>query len=208
MALTAGDVALWAALEKQAAIPRDADVLEIGQANWYGDTPIPEGCEDVCPFNVARKWYKKILRCHMIVAIDMHGKHAIRHDLNKPLASVSRWHPLEIGQQFGIVINTGTAEHIFDQRTLFESIHDACTVGGLMVHAAPVHGWLDHGFYNYQPCFFADLAAANGYEVLYREAWTFRPRGDVMLYVALRKTREAGFMVPMQGKYRGLSVSP
>lgn len=35
-----------------------------------------------------------------------------------------------------------------------------------MIHGMPFHGWIDHGFYCFQPTFYWDLAAANRYEPL------------------------------------------
>lgn len=68
---------------------------------------------------------------------------------------------------YTLVTNNGTSEHIFNQATVFENIHDLCATNGLMLHILPFAPWINHGFYNYNPIFFADLAAANGYEVLF-----------------------------------------
>ena len=191
MALSQPDVTMWTDLAERQLIPPSPRVLEIGQANWYGDIPPPPGCESDDPYEVARKWYRQVLDYSSIVAIDWGAPDAIVLDLNEPAL---------VGIEcFEIVINTGTTEHIFDQRTVFESIHDACTVGGLMVHAVPSQGWPNHGLYNYQPCFFEDLARANEYEKLYVQYWW--QRDDMLLYVVLRKTRHAPFRVPIQGRY-------
>ena len=32
-----------------------------------------------------------------------------------------------------------------------------------MLHGMPFSGWYDHGFYNFQPTFYLDLAIANNY---------------------------------------------
>ena len=37
--------------------------------------------------------------------------------------------------------------------------------GGLIIHQLPGQGYYDHGFYNYQPTFFFDLALANNYQI-------------------------------------------
>ncbi len=196
MALTAGDVTFWAELARLGAIPPAPHVLEIGQANWYGDVPPPAGCEDACPFAVARKWYRKVLGYQSIIAIDMHGRDALALDLNKPL-------PLSADVTFDLIINTGTLEHVFDQRQAFQTIHERCKTGGLMVHAAPTAGWKDHGFYVYSPCLFTDLARANAYEWVFAQAYEFgQGTGDVMQYSALRKAWDVPFRVPQQKKYR------
>jgi SAM-dependent methyltransferase len=67
-------------------------------------------------------------------------------------------------EQFDLVTNNGTGEHIFDQRTVFENMHNLCKVGGIMLCVLPFAPWINHGFYNYHPALFRDIAAANGYE--------------------------------------------
>lgn len=200
MALTKGDVAMWEALTALGVIPDRPRVLEIGQANWYGDAPVPEGCESDCKFEVARKWYRKLLDPSSIAAIDFHGKDSLKFDLNEPLPRGDF--------DADIIINTGTAEHIFDQRQLFQTIHEQCAVGGLMVHAVPWQGWENHGFYCYQPTFFQDLARVNRYEWIYDLTWNYdvqklneEMQHNTMLYVCMRQTRRESFRVPIQGAY-------
>ncbi len=201
MALTGGDVALWAELARLNAIPPRPRVLEIGEANWYGDVEAPDDCKAVCLFQTARNWYRKVLNYRSIVAIDLHGRRALKLDLNEPL-------PMPPDVVFDIVINTGTAEHVFDQRRLFQTIHERAALNGLMVHAAPWQGWADHGFYSHQPCLYAELSRANGYEMLYGLAWAQgeadcagQAVANVTFYVALKKLRDGPFKVPTQHRY-------
>lgn len=84
-------------------------------------------------------------------------------DLNKPI----RGHHYDLIGKFDLVTNNGTGEHIFNQDAVFENIHDLCKVGGAMLHILPVGPWVNHGFFNYNPILFRDLAAANGYEWLF-----------------------------------------
>lgn len=228
MALTAADVQFWLALKAAKQLPINPAVLEIGEANWYGDVNprdlVAQGIFDgsalaaamATPepaFVVAKLFYQTVLGYRFILAIDKHGtRESLQYDLNQPL-------PMESAAKFEVVINTGTGEHVFDQRQLFQSIHDHTAVGGLMVHAAPFTGWLDHGFYCYQPCFWRDLAAANGYTVVDVAHFTMAandfvrlpatldavPRAEIntMLYIAFRKVNDDAFRVPIQGRYQG-----
>lgn len=66
-----------------------------------------------------------------------------------------------------LVTNNGTGEHIFNQAAVFENCHALCKPGGTMLHILPVSPWVNHGFYNYNPILFRDLAQANGYEWLF-----------------------------------------
>jgi SAM-dependent methyltransferase len=68
---------------------------------------------------------------------------------------------------FDLVLNFGTTEHIINQLNAFTAIHDACKVGGQIVHALPSSGWMDHGYFKYTPRFFFDLCAYNNYEMVW-----------------------------------------
>lgn len=117
---------------------------------------------------------------------------------------------------FDLVTNLGTAEHCFDQRAVFKNIHDLCKPGGLMIHALPAQGNVNHAFYNYHPRFFVDLATANGYEVVdlsftvdYKPAMTAYSRAafekwdshDLLFYATFRKVSEAPFRIPFDGMF-------
>jgi len=95
-----------------------------------------------------------------------------------------------------------------------------------MLHGNPFRGWLEQGFYNFNPTFYWDLAAANGYDVVmlvYTEAdpprvvqlfhreqiiEMARERelgANAMLYAVYRKPPgDAPFAVPGQGHYTGV----
>ncbi len=110
----------------------------------------------------AEAFYKQ-LGVERYVAYDIDGKHgAVTHDFNVEALQ-------DGGAPFDLVVNNGTGEHIFNQANVFESCHNLCNREGVMVHILPWVGQMNHGFFNYQPVFFADLAKANGYtlEALY-----------------------------------------
>lgn len=67
---------------------------------------------------------------------------------------------------YDLVTNNGTGEHIFNQYTVFKNAHDLTKVGGVMLFVLPFYNWMNHGFFNFNPLLFADLAAANGYEIV------------------------------------------
>lgn len=73
--------------------------------------------------------------------------------------------PNAIPGYFDFIVNNGTGEHIFDQMSVFEGMHMYCKTGGHMLHILPCVNWINHGFYNYNPLLFYDLARANGYKV-------------------------------------------
>jgi hypothetical protein len=220
----------------QPHLPRGGSLLEIGEANWYGDlapSVMLELCGDegivpgwvldaVTPgphrnlFEVAKAFYHALFAPSRTVAVDINGTDkAWRCDLNKPAP------PLGL---FDVVMNNGTAEHVFNIAQVFISMHNACKVGGLMIHDAPFTGWVDHGFYCLQPTLFYDLAAVNLYELVNVSVMELRSRriipiesreriaevakagglpDNAMLFVAMRKTSAEPFKVPMQGYYDG-----
>lgn len=235
----------FAALKKLAAAGEFAEggrLLEIGEANWYGDISIEEITKlaEAMPIGDARlrslisllkatvigndwaSWdavkglYHVLFAPAAIVSIDLHGTpNATQWDLNKAEF-------LSTGWNYDILINHGTAEHIFNIANVFRLMHDACLVGGLMIHESPFTGWVDHGFYTLQPTLFYDLAAANGYDIrlmaiehiesqlllpvesrehFHALAKNGKIPNNAMLYVAMRKTADEPFKIPMQGVY-------
>ncbi len=207
-----GDVVAIARLLKLA----DARIAEI-------EAEVAERTRAAAPtlaFDLAKLLYRVVFDCTHYNAIDLHGTEAAwRHDLNLPLP---------IAETFDVVTNFGTSEHVFDQAQLFRSIHALVRPGGLMLHALPHQGGPDHGFFNYHPTFFHDLAAANSYRVatlvLMSPGGEGGDRLDMLkdrdAYAALlakeELTRESGlfvalmkpfderpFLPPMQGYYAG-----
>ncbi len=199
MSIDRASVQLWAIIKPH--LPPWPVVLEIGQANWFGDVPVSEvdafngvtGLETLNLFELARLYYSKVLDFSAIDSVDMGGPNALRYDLNEPL-------PLT--RDYDIVINTGTAEHVFDQRQVFETIHDRTRQGGIMVHAFPTAGCVDHGFYNHQPNLLNEIAMANGYATL--AALRCEGNGDQIIHLAWQKTNGNRFMVPHQGECAGV----
>lgn len=227
MAITFADVAIWDRLRECGQLPIEPSILEIGQANWYADceySRLPEKLADTIErlvldgksFEAAHAFYRAFLNPRQTKAVDLHGgPDAIARDLNEPL----EW----TANLFDIVINTGTAEHVFDIAQVFRTIHDATVQGGLMVHTFPFRGWLDHGFWSINPTLLHDLAGANGYKLLacayyemsHKLVWLDDPstqlrnllienqlRPDGTLHVAWRKTSTSAFVKPIQGHYR------
>jgi hypothetical protein len=74
--------------------------------------------------------------------------------------------PRDLRGRFDLVMNFGTAEHVFNQFGVFRALHEAARVGGHIYNQLPVAGFINHGYYTYHPRFFGDLAAANGYSIL------------------------------------------
>lgn len=197
-------------------LPQGGSILEIGEANWYGDIPVPpEISVATDPYAVVKDLYAALFHTSDVVSIDMHGTPAaLILDLNGPI---------DLKRQFTTVFNHGTAEHVFNVGNVFKVMHDHCAVGGLMIHESPFTGWIDHGFYTLQPTLYYDLAIANGYEIVTvavthielqlvaymscREqllAFARHIPNNAMLFVAMRKVSAEPFAAPIQGVYTTL----
>jgi len=152
-------------------------IFEIGEQNWYGDVSFQDliktinnysdskDKEVLCKklneiisltekgtdpktfaFDVAKLFYRAIFDYNEYMALDFQGtEHSTNYD---------------------VVTNIGTSEHIFNQLAVFKTIHNLVTAGGVIIHQLPGQGYYDHGFYNYQPTFFFDLAQANNYLIV------------------------------------------
>ena len=109
-------------------------------------------------FSVARLYYEILFGDYEYLALDMHGTpESTCVDLNLPY---------ETDKQFDLITNLGTSEHVFNQAELFRTIHKLTKRDGIIYHGLPNQGQFDHGFFNYHPAFFYDLATANDYVIL------------------------------------------
>jgi SAM-dependent methyltransferase len=184
MAISIVEYQLVRSLQEQNLFPRGGELLEVGEANWYGDISLDLLRADIARFaaperragllaeldaaaaakdrgraswDIAKIFWQTFLAPASITAIDYHGTEIARKlDLNQPI---------DLGRQFDIVHNAGTLEHVFDIAQGFRNIHNLTRPGGFMIHHGPFVGWVDHGFYALQPTLFWDLAEANNYRI-------------------------------------------
>lgn len=77
-------------------------------------------------------------------------------DLNYPVNMTPR----------DMVVNNGTSEHLFHQASVFANAHRLALKA--MLHVVPFTPWWNHGFYNYNPNLFRDLAATNSYDLMFQ----------------------------------------
>lgn len=172
----------------------------LGEAGFCGD-----------PVVTASELYERV-GFRRYQAIDTCGQPGVlEFDLNRDLGETYGFR-----DTFDLVTNLGTLEHCFDQAAAFRNMHRLCKVGGLMVHALPSAGNVNHGFYNYHPRFVADLAAANEYRILSMfiapdytpervpyslDAYRARDSKDLLLYPVLKRMSDSDFRAPTDGMY-------
>ena len=95
-------------------------------------------------------------------SIDINGAYgSFQFDLNKDIVNTYNFN-----EKYDLVINNGTGEHVFNQYSLFLNFHNLTKTNGVMLNILPFIDWINHGFYNFNPIFFADMAASNNYEII------------------------------------------
>ena len=247
MAINIIEYNLLRRMRQEKLLPLGGDILELGEANWYGDVDLKILSQDIAKYaapdrqpallaslqetvaangkwvlwDIAKIYWETFLQPKSVTAIDFHGtEKALQLDLNGPV---------DLGRKFDIVMNIGTLEHVFNVAQGFKTVHDHTRPGGFMLHGMPFTGWIEHGFYNFNPTIIWDLAASNGYRVemfIYSEikppkmvhltereqvrkmAKNRQIGENAMLYAVLRRPEEEKpFQLPMQGFYAE-SISP
>jgi hypothetical protein len=246
MAITGLSYTVLRTLREHKLLPDSPAMIEMGESNWYGDVPLQQLAQDIQAFvtdadkrdellrqlhaldpnsnlaayEVAKIFFRGIGGCTSVESIDPgEPGSTYKFDLNLPV-------PLQ--RTYQLVMNYGTGEHVFNVMQFYKTVHELTEAGGVMIHSAPMTGWVDHGFYNFQPTFFMDLAQANGYDMLLAVVASLNPfkpivirhreqvvelakagqlPDNAMIEVALRKKSAQQFIVPMQGYYAGI-LSP
>lgn len=149
-------------------LPPSPTVVEWGNQRFRYEQKCADACAKIAgrpiraPVNFVWEYFED-LGFSNYLAIDINTElRSVAMDLNFILKDKYDYH-----EQFDLVTNNGTGEHIFDQRTVFENMHNLCKVGGIMLCVLPFGPWINHGFYNFNPNLFRDIVAANEYE------WSF-----------------------------------
>jgi SAM-dependent methyltransferase len=173
-------------------------------AEFVASLPLPKGfsvcelgdqamCGGPTKTALSKDWYAE-RGCGRYVSIDGNGRGTFTADLNQPLIVE------ELGC-FDLVTDFGTGEHIFDQAQVWRTMHDLTKPGGYIAFDRPAQGYQKHCFYLTNECLFRDLAAANGYAVIWLERQTMT-RGELIRGVFQLPTHDRPFAVPQQGRYQ------
>lgn len=81
----------------------------------------------------------------------------IVHDLNLPV-------PENLRNQFDVVLDNGTLEHVFNVPQALQNCADLCAVSGHVVIMAPANNYCGHGFFQFSPeLFYRTFSPANGF---------------------------------------------
>lgn len=85
---------------------------------------------------------------------------SIKHDMNLPISS-------NFNNQYDLVVDSGTLEHIFNFPQALMNISNILKVGGIAYHFLPACAWLEHGFSQFSAEALMSWYKINGYEMLY-----------------------------------------
>jgi SAM-dependent methyltransferase len=94
-------------------------------------------------------------------------------DLNEPM-------PPELLGRFGLILDGGTMEHVFDIRQGMKNTADMLRPGGRALHITPVNNYVNHGFVQVSPTLYHDYYVANGFEDV-RGIMIVHPRDQVFV---------------------------
>ncbi len=107
--------------------------------------------------------FYRLLGVEKYNCIDLNQAHgALPIDLNKPLD------PSWANQQFDMVTDHGTNEHVFNAAEAFKTMHSLCNPGGFIQVIQILYPFdIYHGFYRFDPFLYRSLASANNYKIIY-----------------------------------------
>jgi len=135
-------------------------IAELGPQDFCGRSTLARKFKEGFPKGAWSQDFYTQLGCIDYKAFDLLDPRAEACDLNFP--------PKGSGE-FDLITNFGTTEHVLNQASAFKFIHESLGVGGVALCVLPVAGGRDHGFFNYHPNFFWDLARANNYLIIHFE---------------------------------------
>lgn len=94
------------------------------------------------------------------------------HDLNVFV-------PETFHENWEVVYDAGTLEHVFDIMSAFENIHHMLKPNGYIIHELPTNDFVDHGFWQISPTTLLDCYSANNYKILEAWVWILGPRENL-----------------------------
>lgn len=137
-----------------------------------------------------------------VETLDLYDERADhRLDLNEPI-------PTRLHGRFGVLLDIGTAEHVFDTRQAFANYFSLVNPAGYLCLHLPVAGYYRHGLHTFSPELIRGVLDVNGCRVV-RELFSDHRgnelreddlRGhDALMWVVARRAREfPEFRAPQQ----------
>jgi len=140
----------------------------------------PKKPELWCGHSTGKQYFSSFGIQH--TSLDTNGKHgALKINLCEPIGNQQD----SLVQNFDIVTNFGTSEHVKNQFMCWKNIHDLCKDSAIMVHVVPnTNRKGRHGLCAYSIDFFLKFAEAAEYQIIEEPANRWE---DVCVSTILRK---------------------
>ncbi len=122
-----------------------------------------------------------------------------------------------LDRQFGLVVDPGTSEHIFNVGNVFALLAQICSIDGYIVHANPL-SMGNHGFWSLHPTAYVDFYQANGFTIEMMAELSgplekriiravpatkrFAMAMDAVMLCVAKKVEDRPLVFPVQTKYR------
>jgi len=104
---------------------------------------------------------------------------------------------INIEEQFDVITDFGTSEHIADFFMAFKNTDKLCKVGGRMIHILPADNhWPNHGSWRARRPFFIKLGLAQEYIIhdVHEDPTKIGGKDSDQIYVVYEKTKEKEFI--------------
>jgi hypothetical protein len=211
-------ITLLSLLKQKKQLPSAGSVLELGKQDISGEPAMMAEHFSHCfndkflsSLDTARQLYMQMGFDDYRSIDAIEGSDTYTYDLNINIRSVYQFE-----KQFALVTNLGTVEHVFNIAMAFQNMHNLCAENGLMIHALPSCGNVNHGYYNLHPRLLAELAFVNQYEILsiyftvdYKpvlyeysaDLLRLYDDRDILLYVVYKKINNAEFKTPFDSVF-------
>lgn len=168
--------------------------------------PYIEGTHIPSDFNYDN--FKKLVLSHglkKVFSVDLFDNNAdYKWDLNRPISK-------HFYNNYNVLIDIGTLEHIFDTRQCLENYFHLVSVGGLFVLGTAVNGYFGHGLHVFNPEMLLCALEKNGFTVIYKKYTTSTgieitnpsSPGNIFIWVAAKKVKNLSkFIIPQQDYWR------
>jgi len=155
-------------------IGRQTNYLSAGNIEELGASGLSrlhERWSEVARAPFADQFLRAALGAQRVDSIDISDYEGatILHDMNRPL-------PRELYEQYDVVLEAGSLEHIFNLPVALRNCMCLLKPGGSLFLGVPANNLFGHGFYQFSPdLFFRVLGPSNGFELnqmVLAEAWS------------------------------------
>lgn len=108
--------------------------------------------------------FKSILGAKDLNSIDISADEGANYiwNMNKDISAESISKELAgLGSSFDFIYDSGTMEHVSDVKAYLKNIFYLLKPNGIYCPVVPCSGYLEHGFFQFSPTFYADMCHAN-----------------------------------------------